>query len=91
MKKSIIQPGFWKLVNTRRKNSTSNVGAELRFNGQIFRDSQKICDPWWHHFNELYSHTENENFIPTYFNYVTERVAKLKHLTITSADMSRNM
>ena len=78
---------FWKLVNTRRKNSTSNVGAELRFNGQIFRDSQKICDQWGHYFNNLYSHSGNENFDPTNFNYVTERVAELKHQTITSADI----
>ena len=77
---------FWKLVNTRRKNSTSNVGAELRFNGQIFRDSQKICDQWGHYFNNLYSQSENENFDSTNFNYVTERVAELKHQTITSAD-----
>ena len=44
---------FWKLVYTRRKNSTSNVGADLKFNGQVFRDSQTICDQWGRYFSEL--------------------------------------
>ena len=78
---------FWKLVNTRRKNSTSNVGAELRFNGKIFRDSQNICDQWGHYFSELYSHSENENFDTTNYDYVTERVAELKHQTVSDDDI----
>ena len=78
---------FWKLVNTRRKNSTSNVGAELKFNGQVFRDSQTICDQWGRYLSELYSYSENENFDSTHFNYVTERVDELKQQTIDENDI----
>ena len=75
------------MVNTRRNNSSANVGAELRFNDQVFRDSQEICGQWRQYFSKLYSSSENEIFDSAHFSYVTEHVDDLKRQTVTDHDV----
>ena len=77
---------FWKLVNARRNKS--NVGAEIKFHGQIFRDSQELCNQWRHYFSELYSSDgDAEKFDSAHFQYVTERVRELKRLAVSDSDI----
>ena len=78
---------FWKLVNARRNKSSSNVGAEIKFHGQVFRDSQELCDQWRQYFSDLYSSNGDENFDPVYFQYVTERVRNLKRQSFSESDV----
>ena len=79
---------FWKLVNARRNKSSSNVGAEIKFHGQIFRDSQELCNQWRHYFSELYSSDgDAEKFDSAHFQYVTERVRELKRLAVSDSDI----
>ena len=53
---------FWKLVNARRKPSNSQAGAELCFDGIMYRDQSLITDQWKLYFERLYSKSENVNF-----------------------------
>ena len=79
---------FWKLVNARRNKSSSNVGAEIKFHGQIFRDSQELCNQWRHYLSELYSSDgDAEKFDSAHFQYVTERVRELKRLAVSDSDI----
>lgn len=56
---------FWKLVNSKRKNTNSKSGAEMVFNGTAYRDPNGIKEQWTNYFETLYSpsdfvHYDNE-------------------------------
>ena len=53
---------FWKLVNTRRKPSNTQPGADVCFDGVMFREQCLITEQWKVYFERLYSESENVNF-----------------------------
>ena len=77
---------FWNLVNKRRTKSSGNIGAEVRFNGRVYRDSQQICDQWKQYFHQLYSSTESDNFDNVHYDNVTARVDELKRQSFNEND-----
>ena len=78
---------FWNLVNKRRTKSSGNIGAEVRFNGRVYRDSQQIYDQWKQYFHQLYSSTESDNFDNVHYDNVTARVDELKRQSFNENDV----
>ncbi|MCG8044308.1 MAG: reverse transcriptase family protein, partial [Candidatus Thiodiazotropha endolucinida] len=78
---------FWNLVNKRRTKSSCNIGAEVRFSGRVYRDSQQICDQWKQYFHQLYSSTECDNFDTDHYDDVTARVDNLKRQSFNENDV----
>ena len=78
---------FWNLVNKRRTKSSGNIGAEVRFNGRVYRDSQQICDQWKQYFHQLHSSTESDNFDNVHYDNVTARVDELKRQSFNENDV----
>ena len=37
---------FWKMVNKRKNNNSSNVGCEINFHNRTYRDPGEICNQW---------------------------------------------
>ena len=50
---------FWKLVSSRRKRSNSRAGAEINFNGVMYRDTDSITTQWKNYFERLYTPSDN--------------------------------
>ena len=65
---------FWKLINTRRKPSNSQPGAELCFDGVMYRDQCLITEQWKLYFERLYSESENVNFNDNFREITESRV-----------------
>ena len=49
---------FWRMVKSRRKNTSENLGSGIKFNGVTVRDRQQITDNWWLYFKSLYTSTD---------------------------------
>ena len=50
---------FWREINKRRKQSTSDPGIEINFDGNIVRDPQLIANEWGNYFKQLYTPDSN--------------------------------
>ena len=37
---------FWRIVKSRRKNTSENLGSGIKFNGVTVRDRKQITDNW---------------------------------------------
>ncbi|MES9884072.1 MAG: reverse transcriptase family protein [Sedimenticola sp.] len=46
---------FWKLFNSRRKQSCTSPGAEIKFDDVTCRDSESIALNWGNYFEKLYT------------------------------------
>ncbi|MEW8547363.1 MAG: reverse transcriptase family protein, partial [Candidatus Thiodiazotropha sp.] len=78
---------FWKLVNMRRKSSSTNIGAEIRFDGNISRDPQVICAEWGKYFSCLYTAVNSEQFDVLHHDNVRSRVSELKRQAVPENDV----
>ena len=53
---------FWRKVNSRRKQSHSNAGSEIRFGDNVCRDPEQIASEWGGYFRKLYEESESPDF-----------------------------
>ena len=72
----IDQTQFWKLINKRRK-SKSQTGAEIKFNGVVYRDQSCITNQWQKYFQNLYTPSNNCNYNHIWKSHVDDTVSKL--------------
>ena len=79
---------FWKLINRRKSNNSSNIGAEIVFNNKTCRDSEVICTEWGNFFGSLYSDTDNNNYDSNHYDYVTSQVTILKQHHFDNSDIT---
>ena len=69
---------FWKLVN-RRKSGHSSVGSTIKFDGNICRAPDEICEKWGDYFSSLYSEDDPDAFDSDHYREVTTKVDNLKN------------
>ncbi|MCG7879141.1 MAG: reverse transcriptase domain-containing protein [Candidatus Thiodiazotropha endolucinida] len=65
---------FWKKVNSRRQQSNSHAGSELKFANRVCRDPAEIVSEWGCYFRKLYSPNVSTNFDPLFKVSVDRRV-----------------
>ena len=68
---------FWKLVN-RRKSGHSSAGSSIKFDGNICRSPDEICEKWGDYFSSLYSEDDPDAFDSVHYREVITRVDILK-------------
>ena len=71
------QKGFWKLVNTRRKNKRCANGSEIKFNDKQVKDPDEIADGWCGYFTNLYKFTNDSSFDEEFRECVDEKINSL--------------
>ena len=76
---------FWKMVNKRKNNNSSNVGCEINFQNRTYRDPGEICNQWGQYFASLYQATD-ENC----YDSVNYRSVKLRVDTLKQRDLDPN-
>ena len=68
---------FWKKVNSRRKLSHINAGAEIKFGSNVCRDPKEIAKGWGHYFRDLYSDTERSHYDARFKHEVDQKVQNI--------------
>ena len=68
---------FWKKVNSRRQQSQTHAGSELRFDDKVCRDPEDIVSGWGCYFQKLYSESNSPMFDPVFKNDVD---VKMRHI-----------
>ena len=68
---------FWKKVNSRRQQSQTHAGSELRFDDKVCRDPEDIVSGWGCYFQKLYSESTSPMFDPIFKNDVD---VKTRHI-----------
>jgi hypothetical protein len=63
---------FWKLINSK----SSRPGAEMKFNGRVFRDQLSIRDNWKNYFEQLYNPEENVMFDQQFKSDIEQQVSE---------------
>ena len=53
---------FWRMVKSRRKNTSETLGSGIKFNGVTVRDRQQITANWGIYFKSLYTPTESVDY-----------------------------
>ena len=53
---------FWKKVNSRRQQSQTHAGSELRVGDKVCRDPEDIVSGWGCYFQKLYSESNSTMF-----------------------------
>ena len=69
----VVNGYFWKLVN-RRKSGHSSVGSTIKFDGNICRAPDEICEKWGDYFSSLYSKDDPDAFDSDHYREVTTKV-----------------
>lgn len=65
---------FWKLIKTRRGKYRSTLGAGIRFNGQMYRGREDLCEQWAKYFCEIYKPSTSPSFDETWKQTVCDYV-----------------
>ena len=65
---------FWKKVNSRRKQSHSIAGSEIRFDGKTCRDPEQIASEWGGYFRKLYTESESPDLDSDFKVRIDEQV-----------------
>ena len=68
---------FWKKVNSRRQQSQTHAGSELRFGGKVCRDPEDIVSEWGCYFQKLYSESNSPMFDPVSKNDVDIKTRRI--------------